>query len=133
MIYITLRVMMALNYLHSKNVVFMDLKPQNILIFRDWQVKLGDFGGAIRIRNNDIQEYNVHCYTAKFASKEFLEKVTINRQKLSKKELIEHDYYTLWKTFSYLKEQLIEGNILKPLNKFDKLVNDLKDFSVPLE
>ena len=27
MIYITLRVMMAIQYLHSKNVVFMDLKP----------------------------------------------------------------------------------------------------------
>ena len=103
MIYITLRVMMAIQYLHSKNVVFMDLKPQNILIFRDWQVKLGDFGGAIRIRD-DLLEYNVHCYTAKFASKEFVEKVKKPKQKFSKKELMDHEFYSLWKTFSYFEE-----------------------------
>ena len=51
----------------------MDLEPQNILIFKDWQVKLGDFGGAIRLRK-DLHKYNVHCYTRKFASKRFDEK-----------------------------------------------------------
>ena len=40
--------MMAILYLHSKSIVYMDLKPQNILIFKDWNVKFGDFGGAIK-------------------------------------------------------------------------------------
>ena len=34
--YITIRTMMALQYLHSKNVAYIDLKPSNILIFRNW-------------------------------------------------------------------------------------------------
>ena len=52
MIYITLRTMMALQYLHSRNVIYMDMKPQNILIFGDWKIKLGDFGGAIKLKND---------------------------------------------------------------------------------
>ena len=40
----------------------MDLKPQNILIFRDWHVKLGDFGGAIKHKYNK-HEYYVKCHT----------------------------------------------------------------------
>ena len=40
----------------------MDLKPQNILIFRDWHVKLGDFGGAIK-RRYDKHEYQVRACT----------------------------------------------------------------------
>lgn len=40
--------MCALDYLHSKNVYYGDLKPQNILIFMNMQVKIGDFGISIK-------------------------------------------------------------------------------------
>ena len=43
------------------------MKPQNILIFREWYVKLGDFGGAIKFRY-DKHEYHVKSYTPLFAS-----------------------------------------------------------------
>ena len=64
---------MALKYLHSKDVVYMDLKPQNILIFGDWKVKLGDFGGAIKLKN-DQNDYRIKSFTPKFASKDFVDK-----------------------------------------------------------
>ena len=38
------RLMCALNYLHSANVMHRDLKPNNILITDDLQVKICDFG-----------------------------------------------------------------------------------------
>lgn len=31
-------------YLHKNNVYYGDMKPENLLIFRNYQVKLGDFG-----------------------------------------------------------------------------------------
>ena len=46
---------------------------------------------------------------------------------------MEHEYYTLWKTFDYILEQLTNGKILSPNSKFVELVEDLKNFSVTLD
>ena len=37
----------GLQFLHSKNIIHMDIKPQNIL-FQNGQVKLADFGISTR-------------------------------------------------------------------------------------
>nr|BAF79972.1 receptor-like kinase [Closterium ehrenbergii] len=34
----------ALNYLHSQNVIHRDFKPSNVLLDKDWNAKLSDFG-----------------------------------------------------------------------------------------
>ncbi|GME97908.1 unnamed protein product [[Candida] boidinii] len=39
-------VLLALEYLHSKNVIYRDLKPENILLTRSGHIKLTDFGFA---------------------------------------------------------------------------------------
>ena len=46
---------------------------------------------------------------------------------------MEHEYYSLWKTIEFIKEKLIDNNLLIPNSKFGKLVEDLQDFGVPLE
>ncbi|CAI2362317.1 unnamed protein product [Moneuplotes crassus] len=38
------QIAIALNYLHSQNILHCDLKSQNILIKEDWSVKICDFG-----------------------------------------------------------------------------------------
>ena len=37
---------LGLEYLHNKSIVYRDLKPENLLIFGDGYVKLTDFGLA---------------------------------------------------------------------------------------
>ena len=51
----------------------------------------------------------------------------------SREELMEHESYSLWRTFEYLKEKLITDNLLASNSTFGKLVEDLQDFGVPLD
>jgi serine/threonine protein kinase len=37
-------IVLALEYLHEKNVIYRDLKPENILLSKDGHIKLSDFG-----------------------------------------------------------------------------------------
>ena len=49
--------MKAISYLHSKNIYYGDMKPTNILIFQNMQVKLGNFSTAIRFEDKSSNLY----------------------------------------------------------------------------
>lgn len=43
---------LGLEYLHQKNIIYRDLKPENLLIFSDGYVKLADFGLAKELKES---------------------------------------------------------------------------------
>ena len=45
-------VILGLEYLHSKNIVYSDLKSSNILVFDDGYAKLADFGVSKQLKEN---------------------------------------------------------------------------------
>ena len=45
---------LGMEYLHSKNYVYRDLKPENVLIFEDGYAKLTDFGLAKEMHENEL-------------------------------------------------------------------------------
>jgi len=42
-------IVLALEYLHSHNIVYRDLKPENLLLDKDGHLKITDFGFAKKL------------------------------------------------------------------------------------
>jgi serum/glucocorticoid-regulated kinase 2 len=62
---------LALEFLHSKNVLYRDLKPENILVDEEGHLRLTDFGlSKMDFGKNDIS--NSFCGSPEYMSPEML-------------------------------------------------------------
>lgn len=62
---------LALEYLHKNNIIYRDLKPENMMLDRDGHLKLVDFGLAKRFSPGQIRTWT-QCGTAEYTAPEII-------------------------------------------------------------
>ena len=83
------------------------MKEQNLLVFRDYKVKLGDFGISIKLKPDtepDEKIYELKGLTKGYTLKKLEQSFTDDcGDCFSKNELYSNDYFALFQTFNNIK------------------------------
>ena len=104
LVYFQLKAMETIDYMHKRNAYFGDMKSENLLVFRDLKVKLGDLGVSIKIKDGQEEIY-LRGLTQEYSLKE-INTIFNNNDPLTKKQLYENDQYSLFKTFEKIYNEL---------------------------
>jgi serine/threonine protein kinase len=62
---------LAMRFLHSRGVIHRDLNPGNVLLDRDWTVRIADFGQSILLINPEIPSLFQHNKASDWPSGDF--------------------------------------------------------------
>eukprot|EP00347_Sterkiella_histriomuscorum_P007192 403349911 len=125
------RSMQILAYLHQRNFYYGDMKPQNLLVFRDQQVKVGDLGTSFKL--DDLRGDNEPIYGLKGISKayasQFMNESFQCMRGVSKKQLFDGDKFSLIRTFQQCLEETkglkYPNQTTEYDNVCDEMLNDL--------
>ena len=75
---IIIQVIEIIKYLHSLEIIYRDIKPENILLDKDYNVKLCDYGWASYLTKGKF--CNVSCGTPEYVSPEIVKKKPYNEK-----------------------------------------------------
>lgn len=87
-----LEILIGLDYIHSKNVVYRDLKPENLLIDAEGHIKIADFGLSKPILNYKTHSFSF-CGSPEYMAPEMLLKYIFKIVRKGHNYLL--DYYCL--------------------------------------
>lgn len=102
MVYICLQTLQGIAYLHKNGVYFGDMKPENLLVFRNMAIKLGDFGISMKLPDGFKLEdtiSNLKGFTNGYSNETFTHACD-NGGEITIRDLILNEYYSLFKTFN---------------------------------
>lgn len=77
-IHITLQILAAAKFAHQKGIVHRDIKPQNVMIDDEWNVKVTDFGIAHNPVDADLTQTGQMVGTAQYISPEQAQGKTVS-------------------------------------------------------
>ena len=67
------QIILALQYLHNKDIIYRDLKPENVIIDQEGYIKLTDFGLSKMEISENTKTYSI-CGTPEYLAPEILNK-----------------------------------------------------------
>ena len=70
--YIIQSILRGLNFIHENKIIHRDLKPSNILINNKFDIKIGDFGSAIKISEKVNNQFEIEGFTTWYKAPELL-------------------------------------------------------------